>query len=228
VLSGGEEFDSTLIVWTAGNTSNPGVHNHTALPVDDRGLLVVRADLRVGTDGEPVPDVRAAGDDAAVPDLASPVPEARMVPNAQHAVRQVRLLARNLAASLRGGGIRLYQHSVLGVAVALTLGRGVFQYKSLVIKGLPAWLMHPGYHELAVPSWERTIRVLTVWPTAAVFGRDCGLVTARVSAHDRRSVGGACHRRASRPVQGSEGRGLRLPTLSGGRPWTRARRPHAA
>ena len=32
--------------------------------------------------------------------------------------------------------------------------------------------MHRGYHVLAVPSWERKVRVLTVWLTAAAFGRD--------------------------------------------------------
>jgi NADH dehydrogenase FAD-containing subunit len=41
-----------------------------------------------------------------------------------------------------------------------------------VIKGFPAWLMHRGYHVLAVPTWERKIRVLAVWLTAAVSGRD--------------------------------------------------------
>ena len=36
----------------------------------------------------------------------------------------------------------------------------------------PAWIMHRGYHVLAVPSWERKVRVLAVWLTAALFGRD--------------------------------------------------------
>ncbi len=72
VLSTGEEFDSGLIVWTAGNAANPMVRSHTDLPVDQRGLLIVRADLRAGTDAGPVPDAWAAGDDAAVPDLAAP------------------------------------------------------------------------------------------------------------------------------------------------------------
>lgn len=183
VLSDGEEFDSELIVWTAGNASNPVVRNHTDLPVDERGLLVVRPDLRVGTDTEPVPDVWAAGDDAAVPDLASPVPGARTVPNAQHAVRQGKRLAKNIAASLRGGRIRDYRHSSLGVVATLGLGRGIFQYKSIVIKGLPAWLMHRGYHVLAVPTWERKVRVLTVWLTAALFGRD--LVSLASVQHPR-------------------------------------------
>lgn len=183
VLSSGEEFDSGLVVWTAGNAANPVVHNHTDLPIDQRGLIVVRPDLRVGTDSDPVPDVWAAGDDAAVPDLASPVPGARTVPNAQHAVRQGKLLAKNVAATLHAGKVRQYRHRSLGVVATLGLGRGIFQYKSLVIKGTPAWLMHRGYHVLAVPTWERKVRVLSVWLTAALFGRD--LVSLASVQHPR-------------------------------------------
>jgi NADH dehydrogenase len=32
--------------------------------------------------------------------------------------------------------------------------------------------MHRGYHVLAIPTWERKIRVLAVWLTALIFGRD--------------------------------------------------------
>jgi NADH dehydrogenase FAD-containing subunit len=183
VLSDGAEYESELIVWAAGNAANPVVHNHTDLPLDERGLLLARTDLRVGTDDEPVPDVWAAGDDASIPDLASPVPGARTVPNAQHAVRQGRRLAKNLVADLRGRRVRNYRHSSLGVVATLGLGRGIFQYKGIVIKGFPAWLMHRGYHVLAVPSWERKIRVLAVWITAALTGRD--LVSLASVQHPR-------------------------------------------
>jgi NADH dehydrogenase len=169
VLSSGVEFDSELIVWTAGNDANPVVRKHTDLPVTERGLVVVRADLRVGTDVEAVPDAWAAGDDAAVPDV---VYGGYTVPNAQHAVRQGKLLARNIVASLRGGKVRPYRHHSLGSVATLGIGRGIFQYKKITITGLPAWLMHRGYHVLAVPTWERKVRVLAVWLTAALFGRD--------------------------------------------------------
>ncbi|MFF5290311.1 NAD(P)/FAD-dependent oxidoreductase [Paractinoplanes globisporus] len=172
VLSTGEEFDSELIVWTVGNAANPMVHNHTDLPIDARGMLVVRADLRVGTDDAPVEDAWGAGDDAAVPDLAAEKPGAATVPNAQHAVRQGKLLARNLIATLRGRETKPYLHHSLGTVATLGLGRGIFQYHRLVIKGFPAWLMHRGYHVLAVPTWERKVRVLALWTTAALFGRD--------------------------------------------------------
>jgi NADH:ubiquinone reductase (H+-translocating) len=172
VLSTGEEFDSNLIVWTVGNGANPMVRSHTDLPIDGRGMLIVRADLRVGTDKEPVPDAWGAGDDAVVPDLAAGRPGAVTVPNAQNAVRQGKLLARNIVATLRGRMAKPYVHHSLGTIATLGLGRGIFQYRGIVITGLPAWLMHRGYHVLAVPSWERKIRVLAVWLTAAVFGRD--------------------------------------------------------
>jgi NADH dehydrogenase len=199
VLSDGEEYDSGLLVWTAGNASNPIVHNHTDLPVDERGLLTVRADLRVGTDTEVVADVWAAGDDACVPDLAAGRPEARTVPNAQHAVRQGKLLAKNVLASLRGRPARPYVHHSLGVVATLGLGRGIFQYRRLVIKGFPAWLMHRGYHVLAVPTWERKIRVLAVWVTAALYGRD--IVSLASVQHPREAfVSGDTPRRGEEHV----------------------------
>ncbi|MFE5342696.1 NAD(P)/FAD-dependent oxidoreductase [Isoptericola sp. NPDC056578] len=171
-LSTGESFASGLLVWTAGNAANPVVATHTDLPVDRRGYLVVRPDLRVGTDDAPVDDAWAAGDGAAVPDLAVARPGALAVPNAQHAVRQGRRLARNLVASLHGRPTRPYVHGSLGVIATLGLGSGIFQLRRLVVRGRLAWLMHRGYHLLAIPTWERKARVLAVWLTAAAFGRD--------------------------------------------------------
>jgi NADH dehydrogenase len=173
VLSTGEEYDTELLVWTAGNAANPVVAKHTDLPVDQRGLLQVHADLRVGVEGEAaIPDAWGAGDNASVPDLASPKPGARTVPNAQHAVRQGKRLAANLAATLRGEEPKPYLHHGLGVVATLGLGRGIFQYKGIVIKGFLGWVMHRGYHVLAVPTWERKVRVALVWLSAVFFGRD--------------------------------------------------------
>ncbi|MCE7010403.1 NAD(P)/FAD-dependent oxidoreductase [Kibdelosporangium philippinense] len=168
VLSSGEEFDSNLIVWTAGNAANPVVHKHTDLPVDELGRMIVTADLRIPG----VEDAWAAGDNAAVPDLASDKPGALTVPNAQHAYRQGKLLAKNIAKSLRGRKPKDYVHHSLGAVATLGIGRGIFQWRWIVIKGFLAWLMHRGYHVLAVPSWERKVRVLAVWLTAVFYGRD--------------------------------------------------------
>ncbi|GAA3103667.1 NADH dehydrogenase [Kribbella aluminosa] len=170
VLSDGSEFDSELIVWTAGNAATRLLRNHTDLPHTERGLVQVRADLRIGTADEAIPDAWAAGDDAAVPDLASG--SGYTVPNAQNAVRQGKVLAKNLLRSLRGREPKNYVHHSLGAIATLGLGTGIFQYRRLVIKGLPAWLMHRGYHVLAVPTWDRKARVLAIWLASFCYGRD--------------------------------------------------------
>ena len=130
-----------------------------------------------------------------VPDLASPVPGALTVPNAQHAVRQGKRLAANIAASLHGERTRDYVHHSLGVVATLGLGKGIFQYKGLVITGLLAWIMHRGYHVLAIPTWERKLRALVVWLTALVTGRD---IVSLLSVQDPRGAflsGGVPHAR---------------------------------
>ena len=172
VLSDGSEFDSELIVWTAGNAATRLMRNHTDLPHNERGLVQVRADLRVGTDDELIVGAWAAGDDAAVPDLASPNPGAYTVPNAQNAVRQGKRLAKNLLRSMRGKEPKNYVHHSLGAIATLGLGTGIFQYRGIVIKGLLAWLMHRGYHVLAVPTWDRKVRVFSVWLVSFFYGRD--------------------------------------------------------
>jgi NADH:ubiquinone reductase (H+-translocating) len=172
VLSTGDEFDSNLIIWTAGNAPNPILAKHTDFPTDERGYLLVRADLRLGTAETPVPDAWGAGDNAAIKDLSVRTPDARTVPNAQHAVRQGKLLARNIVASLRGRSLQNYIHKNLGVVATLGIGHGVFQSGRIALTGLPAWLIHRGYHVLAIPTWERKIRVAVVWMTALIFGRD--------------------------------------------------------
>ena len=65
-------------------------------------------------EGEVVQHAWAAGDDASVPDLASPTPGVRTVPNAQHAVRQGKGLGANLVEAIRGGSPRPYVHHSLG------------------------------------------------------------------------------------------------------------------
>nr|BFF16744.1 hypothetical protein GCM10025730_02650 [Promicromonospora thailandica] len=68
--------------------------------------------------------------------------------------------------------MRPYVHHSLGTVATLGIGRGIFQYRRIVITGFLAWLMHRGYHVLAVPTWERKVRVLLVWASAVLFGRD--------------------------------------------------------
>jgi NADH dehydrogenase len=171
-LSTGESFESDVIVWTAGVMAHPYVRN-TDLPVEERGRILTHPSLRVMTaEGEFVEGAWAAGDVSAVPDLSGFGVGGYCVPNAQHAVRQAKLLAKNIVASLRGEGLKDYLHQPLGAVAGLGIGVGVFQYKNLGITGLLAWFMHRGYHGLAIPSGERKIRVFAGWVWNFLLRRD--------------------------------------------------------
>ncbi|MET0843846.1 MAG: NAD(P)/FAD-dependent oxidoreductase, partial [Mycetocola sp.] len=171
-LSTGETFESDLIIWTAGVMANPQIVRNTDLPIEERGRLVVRPDLRVGTDDEFIPDAWGAGDVTAIRDLSGGGVGGYCVPNAQHAVRQGKLMAKNIVAVLRGEEPKQYFHKNMGAVAGLGLGIGVFQAGKIAIKGLPAWLAHRGYHGLAMPTWERKIRVIVGWVNNFFLGRD--------------------------------------------------------
>lgn len=178
-LSNGQAFESDIIIWTAGVMANPGLKD-TDFPLDDRGRLRVRADLRVEGDDGILQGAWGAGDATACPDLSGGGVGGFCVPNAQHAVRQAKLLAKNIVAELRGEGIREYMHKNLGAVAGLGLNIGVFQSGKVAVKGYLAWLAHRGYHGMAMPTFERKFRVAGGWWNNFWLGRDiASLVTNR-------------------------------------------------
>jgi NADH dehydrogenase len=170
-MSTGESFETDLIVWTAGVMANPVLRN-TDLPTEERGRLRVQPDLRVINDDGIVLDAWGAGDVSAVPDLTGKGVGGFCVPNAQHAVRQGKVMAKNIVAVLRGELPSDYRHDNLGAVAGLGIGYGVFQSGKFAVKGVLAWLMHRGYHGLAIPMWERKIRVFGNWILSFFLRRD--------------------------------------------------------
>lgn len=170
-LSGGETFASDTIVWTAGVKANP-VLQQTDLPLDDMGRVRCSATLQVvGEDGEVIPGAWAAGDCAGVPDLARG-DGAMCPPTAQHAVRQSRHLAANIAASFAGQDVTPYSHKNLGTVASLGLGKGVAQVFGVKLRGPAAWFMHRTYHMWAMPTFNRKVRIVADWTTALLFRRE--------------------------------------------------------
>ncbi|CAN5325910.1 FAD-dependent oxidoreductase [soil metagenome] len=177
-LSTGQTFESDTIVWTAGVMANPVLRN-TDLPIEERGRLRVQADLRVINDAGVVDAAWGAGDVSAVPDLTGGGVAGFCVPNAQHAVRQGKRLAKNLVAVLRDEAPVDYFHKNMGAVAGLGLYDGVFQSGNFAVKGFLAWIMHRGYHGLAVPTWERKIRVFGNWILNFLLHRDIVGLEAR-------------------------------------------------
>ncbi|EMY32951.1 NADH dehydrogenase, partial [Arthrobacter crystallopoietes BAB-32] len=114
-----------------------------------------------------------AGDVAAVPDLTGGGVGGFCVPNAQHAVRQAKHLAKNIYAERWGvGEVTEYKHENLGAVAGFGINKGVAKVMGIKLKGPLAWLAHRGYHGFAMPTWERKIRVIADWTLNAILGRD--------------------------------------------------------
>jgi NADH dehydrogenase len=165
VLSDGEKFGAGTLVWTAGVKPNPLVKK-TDLPLDDKDRVKATAELTV--DG--VEDAFTAGDIAAVPDLTKP--GQFCAPNAQHAVRQAKVLGDNVANALRGRELKAYKHAYAGSVASLGLHKGVAQIYGVKLKGLPAWFMHRTYHLSRLPTLNRKARVTADWTLALFFRRE--------------------------------------------------------
>ena len=134
-LADGEAIAARTVVWTAGVKPSPMIAR-LGLPLDGDGRVVVDATMRVDDRALPAPrsprwargHVWAIGDCAAVPDAS--MAGHSCPPTAQHAIRQGRLVARNVAATLAGAEARPFRYRTKGVvaelghrqAVALTLG----------------------------------------------------------------------------------------------------------
>ncbi|MYR43713.1 NAD(P)/FAD-dependent oxidoreductase [Streptomyces sp. SID5910] len=167
VLSDGARFPTRTVVWTAGVKPHP-VLAATDLPLNDRGRLLCTPQLAV--DG--APHAWAAGDAAAVPDVTAAAPGADCAPNAQHAVRQARVLGDNITHALRGEPLDTYAHKYVGSVASLGFHQGVAHVYGRRLKGYPAWFMHRAYHLSRVPTVNRKARVLAEWALAGLFKRE--------------------------------------------------------
>jgi NADH dehydrogenase len=128
----------------------------------------VRTDQNMRVPGHP--QVWAIGDAAAVPDPARQ--GAACPPTAQHAIRQGRLVAANVAATLVGAQAKPFRYRTRGVVCELGQRQAVAITLGVRWRGLPAWLIARTYHLLLMPGWGRRLRLLIDWNVALLFGRD--------------------------------------------------------
>jgi NADH dehydrogenase len=177
VLSDGRSIPARTVVWTAGVMPSP-VIARLGLALDPNGRLAVDRTMRVeGQESEPAGaaaggagTVWAIGDCAAVPDASRPGQPCP--PTAQHAIRQGRLVARNVAATLAGGRVRPFRYRTKGVVAELGHNQAVAITLGIRWRGFPAWFIARTYHLLLMPGIGRRLRLLVDWNVALLFGRD--------------------------------------------------------
>jgi NADH dehydrogenase len=160
-LTDGEFVPTRSLIWCVGVRPDPLVED-LGLPTR-KGRLVVDEYLTVPGH----PEVYACGDAAAVPDLTRPGELTPMT--AQHAQRQGKVAARNIAASYGHGVRRPYRHHDLGFLVDLGGTQAAANPLGVPLAGPVAKAVTRGYHLLIVAG--NRSRIAADWLLDAALPR---------------------------------------------------------
>lgn len=165
-----ETIDAGTIVLAAGIVPNEAA---SRIPVerDKRGRIVVDATMRSLSH----PNVWALGDCASIPG-----PDGHPYPAlAQHAVREAKRVASNVAAAAVGGPTAPFVFHPLGTMAALGHYRAVATVFGAPLTGFPAWWLRRTYYLLQMPRWDRRFRIVLDWTVALFFRPDITKVDVR-------------------------------------------------
>ncbi|MEU3300185.1 NAD(P)/FAD-dependent oxidoreductase [Streptomyces sp. NPDC006678] len=162
-LDSGETITTRTLAWTAGNRPNPLVQQVM------QGPLAVDPTMQVPG----MPGLWALGDCARIPDPAGGV----YPPTAQHAIREGKAAARNIAAVLGGRRPVPFRFGGLGVLVSLGHRTAAGEIGGRQVSGFLAWVLWRSVYLSKLPSVEKRLRVLADWTLDLVFPRDIALST---------------------------------------------------
>lgn len=158
-----ETIEAETIILAAGVIPNPVV---AGLPIekDKRGHIIVDATMRCPSH----PEVWALGDCAFIPG-----PDGKPYPNlAQHAMREAKLLGRNIVAALDGQPPRPFIYDNLGMMGSLGHSKAFGQLLKVRVRGVVAWFVRRTYYLLQMPGWGRRVRIVIDWTFALLFRPD--------------------------------------------------------
>jgi NADH dehydrogenase len=162
-LSDGTMIPTDTIVWTAGTSPHPLLET---LPCKkERGRIVVDSTMAVPN----FPNVWALGDCAVIPDPKTGMP---YPPTAQHAIREGRVLAQNLKATIRGGKLKPFVFKTIGLLASIGRRTGVAQILGRNFSGFFAWWMWRTIYLSKLPRFEKKVRVAVDWTLDLLFSKD--------------------------------------------------------
>jgi NADH:quinone reductase (non-electrogenic) len=131
----------------------------------EKGRLLTNGGLELaGYEGE----VWAVGDCASIKTKSgTPVP-----PTAQHAIREAKTIATNIAAKMHGGQSSEFAFEGLGKLGSLGHFSAVAEILGMRISGFPAWCMWRAIYLMKMPTFNRKVRILLDWVLAILFPPD--------------------------------------------------------
>src|SRR5438874_7583303 len=163
-LADGVAIPSRTLVWTAGTVPSPLI---SPLPcAKERGRIVVNQFLQVPD----WPNVWAVGDCAFVPDIRNPGKS--HPPTAQHAIREGKVVAQNIAATLLGRPLRSFSFTTIGLLASIGRRMGVARVLGFNFSGFFAWWIWRTIYLSKLPGLDKKVRVAFDWTLDLIFPKD--------------------------------------------------------
>jgi NADH dehydrogenase len=163
-LADGVSIPSRTLVWTAGTVPSPII---SSLPcAKERGRILVNQFLQVSD----WPDVWAVGDCAFVPDIRNPGKS--HPPTAQHAIREGKVVAQNIAATLLGRRLKPFSFRTIGLLASIGRRAGVARIFGFNFSGFFAWWMWRTVYLSKLPGLDKKVRVAFDWTLDLLFPKD--------------------------------------------------------
>ena len=162
-LSDGTTVTTNTLVWTAG--ISPHALLGTLPCPKTKGRILVNEYLEVpGWSG-----VWALGDCAMVPDRKT---GAFHPPTAQHALREGRVAAQNILATVQQGWKRPFVYSTIGLLAPIGKRTGVANILGINFSGFIAWWLWRTIYLLKLPRFEKKVLVALDWTLDVLFSKD--------------------------------------------------------
>jgi NADH dehydrogenase len=162
-LSDGTTVTTNTLVWTAGVSPHPLLET---LPCPKtKGRVLVNEYLEVPG----WPGLWAFGDCALVPDGKT---GQFHPPTAQHALREGRVAAQNILATVRGGRLKPFVYTTLGLLAPIGKRTGVANILGVNFSGFIAWWLWRTIYLLKLPRFEKKVLVALDWTLDVLFSKD--------------------------------------------------------
>ena len=162
-LSDGTTVTTNTLVWTSG--TSPHSLLDTLPCTKARGRILVNEYLEVPE----WPGVWALGDCAVVPDRKTGESHP---PTAQHALREGKLAAQNILATMRGERKKPFLFSTLGLLAPIGKRSGVANILGVNFSGFIAWWLWRTIYLMKLPRFEKKVLVALDWTLDVLFSKD--------------------------------------------------------
>jgi NADH dehydrogenase len=162
-LSDGTNLPARTLIWTAGTAPCPLLEQVACKK--ERGRIAVNEFLEVTG----FPNVWALGDCASILDRQTNRP---YPPTAQHALRQGKILARNIAAVIKGRRKKPFVFKTIGQLAAIGRRTGVAKILGFKFSGFIAWWLWRTIYLSKLPRLEKKLRVTLDWTLDLLFSKD--------------------------------------------------------